>query len=604
MDTRKIKSNTVLRKCILVLFIVMAGLVTYTCLWIFNKENNLLKNYNHRFYNVKIEGSYKIDDGEWMELRDDTEFNLNEHHTYYFKGHFNKDIPKNNEFMTRSKDLYIGMKINSEYIIKPGDDKEHSIGNLWLGFVSDGITTDDIVEIEIYNVYKRFNTKAVRVFLDEMHFGSADGMYKSAIRENGFDIVIGIAVLTLGLIELLAALIMAVLNIKNIKTIVYSGGFTCMAGIWIGMRYNILSLIIPYPMLNQSMEVISLELLCLFISLYLSTYITGKLKTASEVNCIIIIIWIIFTVSLKLIWNIDMYRIYIITVILAAINILVILAYLKYEYFIKKNKSIIIIIFFVMPMIIGGMTDCIRLLGSFGDGPIGLSKGIVIAGLIQLAILIYEKRKNDVIIEKARTLENELIQSRISVMLSQIQPHFLYNSLNTIRYLCTEDPEKAEKAVIDFASFLRGNVDSLNSTGLITFEKELDHVKHYLSLEKYRFGDRVNVVYDINVDKFFVPPLTLQPIVENAVRYGITKKEEGGTVMIRTSETESDYEIVICDDGIGFDINNVKIKDDNRTHVGIENVRKRLQDQCSGSLTIESIPGKGTKVVLKVAKEK
>ena len=199
-------------------------------------------------------------------------------------------------------------------------------------------------------------------------------------------------------------------------------------------------------------------------------------------------------------------------------------------------------------------------------------------------------------------LESELIQARISVMLSQIQPHFLYNSLNTIRYLCTEDPQKAEQAVIDFASFLRGNVDSLSSNGLITFERELEHVNHYFSLEKNRFGDRVNIVYDIGVSDFMLPPLTLQPIVENAVRYGITKKEEGGIVTIKTRETDEDYIITIHDDGVGFDINNIRIKDDKRTHVGIENVKKRLIDQCNGGLDIQSIPDKGNTVVLKVNK--
>ena len=130
----------------------------------------------------------------------------------------------------------------------------------------------------------------------------------------------------------------------------------------------------------------------------------------------------------------------------------------------------------------------------------------------------------------------------------------------------------------------------------------MEHVNHYFSLEKNRFGDRVNIVYDIGVSDFMLPPLTLQPIVENAVRYGITKKEEGGIVTIKTRETDEDYIITIHDDGVGFDINNIRIKDDKRTHVGIENVKKRLIDQCNGGLDIQSIPDKGTTVVLRVNK--
>ena len=602
MEKQKTKSLKNLNKFTLGIFIVMIVTLTITFLSIYNYDKMNLNRYDSGFYNVQIEGMYKIDDGDWNELTEDTEFNLNEHHTYYFKGHFNKDIPKNNEIMMRSKDLYVDVKVNGKYILGPVEDKEYTIGNIWIGILSDGITTDDLVEIDVRNVYRRINTGAIRPLLNSMYFGSADGMYKLAFKENGFDIIVGIAILTLGLCELLSALIMAILKSKNIKRIVYSGGFTSMAGIWIGIRYNLISLIIPYPVLTQAVELISLELLCLFITLYLSTYFTGKLKIASNVHCIIMIIWIMFTASLKLVWNTDIYRLFIPTAVFTILNILIIMMYLQYEYFIKKNKSTKVIIFFVLPIIVGGIVDCIRLLADLGDGPIGFGKGIVIAGVIQLVILIYEKRNNDMIIEKARTLENELIQSRISVMLSQIQPHCLYNSLNTIRYLCTEDAEKAEQAIIDFANFLRGNVDSLNSTGLITFKKELEHVEHYASLEKIRFGDRVNVVYDIGVSNFKIPPLTLQPIVENAIRYGITKKEEGGTVTIKTSETSKDYIITVSDDGVGFDINNVKVNDDKRTHVGIDNVRKRIIAQCNGSLDIQSAPNEGTTVILKVSK--
>ena len=600
MKIQKLTMN--LNKFIILMFIVMIGIMMYTYRSIYTFEKDRMSKYSNNFYDVQIEGMYKIDDGEWMEFNNDTEFDLNEHHKYYFKGHFNKNIAKNYEVMIRSKDLYVDMKINGKCVLKLGDDKEHSEGNLWAAFVSDGITTDDVVEIEIYNVYAGINTNAIQVFLNQIYFGSADGIYNLAFKENGKDLVMGIAILTLGVCELLVSLIMTILHGKNIKKIVYSGGFTCMAGIWVGIRYNIVSLIIPYPILIQSIEVISLQLLCLFLSFYLNTYITGRLKNAGKVNCAIIIFWTTVTILLKLVWNIDMYKVFEFTTVLCIVNVIIFMIYLQYEYIVKKNRSAMNIIFFVIPMFIGGLTDVIRLWLNLGDGSKWLNKGIVIAGIIQLVILTVEKRNSDKIIERAMILESELIQARISVMLSQIQPHFLYNSLNTIRYLCTEDPQKAEQAVIDFASFLRGNVDSLSSNGLITFERELEHVNHYFSLEKNRFGDRVNIVYDIGVSDFMLPPLTLQPIVENAVRYGITKKEEGGIVTIKTRETDEDYIITIHDDGVGFNITNIKNKDDKRTHVGIENVKKRLTDQCNGSLDIQSIPDKGTTVVLKVNK--
>jgi len=211
--------------------------------------------------------------------------------------------------------------------------------------------------------------------------------------------------------------------------------------------------------------------------------------------------------------------------------------------------------------------------------------------------LLNTKRQNEKQIDE---LENELIQNQISIMLSQIQPHFLYNSLTAIRELCLIDPKKAYETVDEFSTYLRGNLDSLSIKKPIPFEKELSHVKTYLSLEKKRFGDNLNIVYDINAFYFTIPALTLQPIVENAVRHGVTKREDGGTVTISTDETETVAIITVKDDGVGFDINRHK---DKNLRVGIENVRSRLIALCGGSLQIDSKPGIGTTAVITIQKD-
>lgn len=197
--------------------------------------------------------------------------------------------------------------------------------------------------------------------------------------------------------------------------------------------------------------------------------------------------------------------------------------------------------------------------------------------------------------------EAELAASRISIMLSQIQPHFLYNSLNSIYYLCAVDPKKAQKAIRDFASYLRGNLDALEKKSTIPFEKELEHVQIYLSLEKMRFGDELNIVYDINETEFMIPALTVQPLVENAVKYGVGKTPDGGCVTIRTRQTESCYEVIVEDDGVGFDIN--EKKNDGKTHIGIENVRKRLWDMSHATLEVTGEKGHGTIAVIRLPKE-
>lgn len=188
--------------------------------------------------------------------------------------------------------------------------------------------------------------------------------------------------------------------------------------------------------------------------------------------------------------------------------------------------------------------------------------------------------------------ELELSESRIAIMLSQIQPHFLYNTLTAIGCLCDIDSARAKKAIFDFAEYLRGNLEALSRTALIPFEKELAHINIYLSLEKMRFEEELTIEYDLQAMNFLLPPLTVQPLVENAVRHGISKKENGGIITIATRDTGKKIEITVKDNGNGFDVNRLNKEDS--IHVGLQNVRKRLQIQCGGSLQIESSPGTGT----------
>lgn len=197
--------------------------------------------------------------------------------------------------------------------------------------------------------------------------------------------------------------------------------------------------------------------------------------------------------------------------------------------------------------------------------------------------------------------EAELAQTRISIMLSQIQPHFLYNSLTAIMHLCNEN-EQALEALQSFSEYLRGNMDSLTENKLVMFDKELEHVKNYLLLEKLRFEEKLKINYNLQTEDFLLPSLTLQPLVENAIRHGLNKKPEGGTVTISSSETATDFLVFVIDDGVGFVVG--EAKEDGRSHIGISNVQGRLAAMCDGVLTIESAQNKGTIATIAIPKKK
>lgn len=208
-----------------------------------------------------------------------------------------------------------------------------------------------------------------------------------------------------------------------------------------------------------------------------------------------------------------------------------------------------------------------------------------------LIIYIYIQNKQR---QRLYRQERELAESKVDLMISQIQPHFIFNTLNSIRELIYSDVNKADQMVVHFSKYLRANIGSLQSTS-VAFSDELQNVGVYLSIEKERFGDKIRYVEEIGCRSFFLPPLIIQPIVENAVKHGICQKAEGGTVRL-TTQPEGDYiKITIEDDGAGFDVAEKKADS-----VGINNVRMRVKYMLGTDMKIESEPGIGTRVEILV----
>lgn len=194
------------------------------------------------------------------------------------------------------------------------------------------------------------------------------------------------------------------------------------------------------------------------------------------------------------------------------------------------------------------------------------------------------------------TINAQLAEKRTQIMLSQIQPHFLYNTLSAISYLCIKDPMKAKETTDNFADYLRTNLNSLRNDHLVTFDQELEHTKVYLSIEQLRFGEDLAIEYHIRYSDFLLPSLSVQPLVENAVRHGICGKEEGGKITIYSRKEGGRILISVTDDGVGFETG--AVPQDGRSHVGLESVAQRLELLCGGELIVDSAPGYGTVVTI------
>lgn len=200
-------------------------------------------------------------------------------------------------------------------------------------------------------------------------------------------------------------------------------------------------------------------------------------------------------------------------------------------------------------------------------------------------LLLYFGRQQE-LEEQVLQQKLELSNSRTKLLLGQIQPHFIFNSLLAIQQLCEEDPQKAEQAVGDFSEYLRGNLNAMTNDLLIPFTQELEHIRCYLALEQADPASQIKVDYNLETTDFSLPQLTVQPLVENAVRHGIKMKPEGGTVTISTKQTSSGWTVTVQDNGVGFAA--VTPQQKQRRSVGLENVRIRLTAQCGGTLHIET----------------
>ena len=203
-------------------------------------------------------------------------------------------------------------------------------------------------------------------------------------------------------------------------------------------------------------------------------------------------------------------------------------------------------------------------------------------------------------ISKVENLISLLKYSELKALQSQINPHFLFNVLNTMTSLIRTNPEKAREVTIDLSNYLRYNLDNnLKSVELI---KELNQIDTYIKIEKARFGEKLNIIYDVDESlyNFQIPSLIIQPLVENSIKHGILKKRDKGFVKIIVKRVDKDIEVAIEDDGVGIEqavIDNLDKKIEE--NIGLKNVHQRLKLLYGEGLNITKLE-QGTRIKFKI----
>ena len=248
----------------------------------------------------------------------------------------------------------------------------------------------------------------------------------------------------------------------------------------------------------------------------------------------------------------------------------------------NKKQRIAFAVYLLLPL-------CCMLIQMFSYGFLMIVIGTSLSVMIMFIFILLDQVDHSI----RQQQENAAQQASIAVL--QMRPHFIYNTLMSIYYLCRQDAEKAQQVILDFSSYLRKNFTAIAKEDTIPFTEEVEHTRAYLAVEQARFQDKLLVEFDTSFTAFRVPPLTLQPIVENAVKHGLDPELEPLFISIRSCLQDGYAEIIVDDSGPGF-----KPTDDNEPHIALANISKRLKMMCGGEMTISCRDCGGTIVRIRI----
>ena len=570
---------------------------------------------NQAMPDVYFDGEYRIADGEWQKIVKGEHISSTRGDVT-LRGNFHMLAPDGEYVGVYSGDMPIALytdHINLTFFEGENEpfvvDMENPLfgdSACGVGWTAHFLTGDgsEPIEILIHNPHNFGNEGAIDELLSRMAFWSGLDFEKEALESGEAQRHVGLFFLIVSLLFLGTALFSTLIHIKNSKTIWLLGIVILFAGTYLsysadGVYFWSESVVSNTTMLGCSM---------MFYMLFLSIALVHLLKSAKAVGIATVaasglLSAVLF--ALPVFTDVLFYDTWIYWVGLQSLANVVLSGCLIREFFAARGKVRFIYLCSLLPLISFEIDAAMVGLGTWNSAVVSIC--IFTVFFVAAIVMVLKIIPNNInALAKAKELETEkmvldaqLAETRISTMMSQIRPHFIYNTLGSIEQLCELDPPKAGELVHNFAKYLRGNFGELDNPKPILMSQEMEHVRHYINIENVRFPD-MTFSFEMRSEDFRLPALTVQPIVENAIKHGLMKLQKGGSIRVISFETDTDYCITVEDDGVGFDTG--KLLDDKK-HIGIRNIRDRLKVMVGGTLEIESTQGVGTKVLIKIPKE-
>ena len=613
MDSKETKFSFINKTTLWIVGIFAVLFLALVLLWHGNATSNQAM--PAMVASVYFDGEYRIADGQWQKIEKGKHISSTEGDVT-LRGNFHLVAPDGEYVGVYTDSIPIALYTNhinltfyegenEPFIIDVenplyGDSACHED---WSAYVLTS-GSEEPIEILIHNPHRFGNETAI----DEMLSSTAlwtDIEFEKGVLESGkTQRDIGLLFAIISLVVLGTALFSTLIHIKNSKIIWLFGTVILFAGTYLsysadGVSFWNESVVSNTTILGCSM-MFYMFFLCVALVQFLKDTRTIGIITVTLLGVVNAVVLVLPVLTDILFFDTWLYW--------ASVQILaniILLGCLIRELVVTKGKERWLYFGAILPLVSFGVDVIMTDLGLWKGGV--SSRYIFTVFFVVAMVVVLKVIPNGInALSKAKELETEkivlnaeLTESRISTMMSQIRPHFIYNTLGSIEQLCIIDPPKAGELVHNFAKYLRGNFGELDNPKPILMSQEMEHVRHYISIENVRFPD-MTFSFEMNSDDFHIPALTIQPIVENAIKHGLMKLSKGGTIRVVSYETESHYCVSVEDDGVGFDTD---VLLDERKHVGIRNIRGRLKAMVNGTLEIESRVGIGTTVLIKIPKE-
>ena len=564
---------------------------------------------------VYFDGEYRIADGQWQKIVKGKHIPSTEGDVT-LRGNFHLLTPDGEYVGIYNDEMPIALYTNHiNLTFYEGENEPYvmDMENPLFGDSACGVSwsahslmskSEEPIEILIHNPHSFGNETAIDELLSNTALWSGLDFEKGVLERGETKRDIGLLFLIVSLLFLGTALFSTLIHVKNSKIIWVLGIVILFAGTYLsysadGVYFWSESVVSNTTILGCSI---------IFYMLFLSIALVHLLNSTKKVGIITVLVLGVVGATALIIPLLTDMLFYDTWIYWAAAQILanvILLGCLIKEFFVSKGKDRLIYVCSILPLISFGLDVVMIDLGIWDSGV--SSKYVFFVFFVVAMVMVLKIIPNNInALAKAKELETEkmilnaqLAESRISTMMSQIRPHFIYNTLGSIEQLCELDPPKAGELVHNFAKYLRGNFGELDNPKPILMSQEMEHVHHYINIENVRFPD-MTFSFEMRSDDFSLPALTIQPIVENAIKHGLMKLQKGGSIRVISYETDTEYCISVEDDGVGFDTNKLL---DEKKHIGIRNIRDRLKVMVGGTLEIESTQGVGTKVLIRIPKE-